>query len=96
VLGVALAALADDPFKHSFIPSSPPFRKIGRLLEVKLKPDGKMFYVRFFIHVDEPSRTIAVRRVTIDPPLSKKAATIEAIGLEELRDVVEIPSRPLR
>ena len=96
VLRVALEALAADPLKHSFVPPTPPFRKIGRLFEVKLKPDGRIFYVRFFIHVDEPSKTIAVRRVTIDPPLSKKAANIEAIGLEEMREVVEIPQSPPR
>jgi hypothetical protein len=95
VLEAALRNLANDPHKHSVVPPSPPFRKIGRLFEVTLKPDGRIFYVRFFIHVDKPTKKIAVRRVTIDPPIGKKSAAIEPIGMDELRDVVEIPARSI-
>jgi hypothetical protein len=94
VLAEALTKLADDPIANSDIPPCPPFRRIGRLLEVKLKFDGRIYFVRFFIHVDEPSKKIAVRRVTINPPLEKRSATIEPVGMDELRvkDEVEIPS----
>ena len=94
VLEKALESLSNNPFGKSHSPPLP-YRPIGRMCEIQLKPDGRIHYVRLFFHIDTMTEMIAVRRVTIDPTLEKKPAASEPNDKElaKLRetDVAMIP-----